>query len=213
MRRSKGRVGHALVRPPQREAGVSSRLFRSERRSPQSAMKLGIRLCLAVISYLYTILIFESLDVDRRSLPTGRRRFDADRQPADGANPKRVAIDKTVIQLYSDRDWLYAAVDRDTNSPHIRPVRRKTRGLPRCFALNRASNSTSTTLSLVDGAPWLRGSWHRHGLRFQRVTRDHRSTVRPISFRVKRQTNYLSNMFSHVKPSTAENRFQAFAVE
>lgn len=40
-----------------------------------------------------------------------------DPQPAHGADPNHAAVGETVIQLNSERYWLYAAVDPDTNRP------------------------------------------------------------------------------------------------
>jgi len=65
--------------------------------TPELAMKLGIRLHLAVPSLLDTILILEILGVERYRSTVHNWIQKADLQPRDSANPDHVAVDETVI--------------------------------------------------------------------------------------------------------------------
>ena len=89
--------------------------FLEREATPELAMKLGIQLHLAGLSLSDTVSILERLGVDRHRTTVHRWVQKADLQPTDGANPNRVAVDETVIQLNSERYWLYATVDPDTN--------------------------------------------------------------------------------------------------
>ena len=61
--------------------------------TPESAMKLSIRLYLTELSLLNTVLIFERMRVDRHRTTVYRWVQKADLQPTDGANPNHVAVD------------------------------------------------------------------------------------------------------------------------
>ncbi|SFQ20912.1 DDE domain-containing protein [Halolamina pelagica] len=89
--------------------------FLEREATPESAMKLGIRLHLAGLSLSDTISILDRLGVERCRTTVHNWVQKADLQPLDGANPDHVAVDETVIQLNDERFWLYAAVDSDTN--------------------------------------------------------------------------------------------------
>ena len=93
--------------------------FLEREATPESAMKLGIRLYLAGLSLLDTVSILERLGVKRHRTTVHRWIQKADLQPTGGADPNHVAVDETVIQLNSERYWLYAAVD-----PHQPPAPR-----------------------------------------------------------------------------------------
>ena len=83
--------------------------------TPEPAMKLGIRLHLAELSLPFTISITDNLGVDRHRTTVHRWVQKADLQPIDVADPNHVAVNETLIQLNSERYWLYVAVDPDTN--------------------------------------------------------------------------------------------------
>ena len=78
-------------------------------------MKLGIRLHLAGLSFSDTISVLERFGVDRCRSTVHNWIQKADLQPIEGADPDHVAVDETVIQLDTERYWLYAAVDTHTN--------------------------------------------------------------------------------------------------
>ena len=81
----------------------------------EPAMKLGIRLHLAGLSLSNTILILDSLGVERCRSTVHNWVQKADLQPTDGADPDHVAVDETVIQLDDERYWPYAAVGTGSN--------------------------------------------------------------------------------------------------
>jgi transposase-like protein len=55
------------------------------------------------------------LGADRHRITVHRWVQKANLYSTGGANPNHIAVDKTVIQLNSDRYWLYAAVDPNIN--------------------------------------------------------------------------------------------------
>jgi len=71
--------------------------------TPESAMKLGIRLHLAGLSLFDTISILDRLGVRRCRTTVHNWVQKADLQPLDGADPDHVAVDETVIQLNDER--------------------------------------------------------------------------------------------------------------
>ncbi len=83
--------------------------------TPKLAMKLGIRLHLAGLSFSNTISIPDILGVERCRSTVHNWVQKADLQPTDGADPDHVAVDETVLQLNDEWFWLYAAVDPETN--------------------------------------------------------------------------------------------------
>ena len=187
--------------------------FLEREATPEPAMKLGIRLHLAELSLADTVLILESLGVDRYRITVHRWVQKADLQPTDGANPNHVAVDETVIQLNSERYWLYAAVDPNTNRllhVWLSPTRTSTVSSMFLSELHE-KHQVDDAVFLVDGAPWLQAACHRHGLRFQHVTHENRNAVERVFREVKHRTNQFSNTFNHVEQKTAENWLQAFA--
>ena len=114
--------------------------------TPEPAMKLAIRLHLAILSLLNTILIFDNLDVGRCRSTVHDWVQKAELQPTDGADPDHVAVDETVSQPDDERYWLYAAVDSDTNRLlHVRLFSTRKQALVDIFAPNSARNVSSTT--------------------------------------------------------------------
>ncbi|QKY18695.1 IS6 family transposase [Halorubrum sp. CBA1229] len=195
------------------DSGRTELDFLEREATPEQAMKLGIRPHSAELPFLDIFLVLEKLGVDRHRTTVHRWVQKADLQPTDGADPNHVAVDETVIQLNSERYWLYATVDPDTNRLlHVRLHPTKTNAISSMFLSElREKHQVDNAVFLVDGAPWLQAACHRHGLRFQHVTHGNRNAVERVFREVKRQTKQFSNMFSHVEPSTAENWLQAFA--
>ena len=116
-------------------------------------------------------------------------------------NPNHVAVDETVIQLNSERYWLYAAVDPNTNRLlHVWLYPTRTSTVSSMFLSElHEKHQVDDAVFLVDGAPWLQAACHRHGLRFQHVTHGTRNAVERVFHGVKHRTNQFSNMFSHVE--------------
>ncbi|GAB3313419.1 IS6 family transposase [Haloplanus salinarum] len=187
--------------------------FLEREATPEPVMKLGIRLHLAGLSLSDTVSVLDILGVDRHRSTVHRWVQKADLQLTDGADPNHLAVDETVIQLNDERYWLYAAIDPDTNRLlHIRLYPTRTTAITLMFLSElREKHQVDDAVFLVDGAPWLQAACHRHGLRFQHITHGNRNAVEDIFREVKQRTNQFSYMFSHVEPSTAENRLQAFA--
>lgn len=181
--------------------------------TPESAMKLGIRLHLAGLSLSDTASILEELGVDRCRTTVHNWVRKADLQPLDGASPDRVAVDETVIQLNDEQYWLYAAVDPATNRLlHARLYPTRTTALSSMFLSElREKHHVDDAVFLVDGAPWLQAACHRHRFRFQHETHGNRNSVERVFREVKRRTNQFSNCFSHATADTVENWLQAFA--
>jgi transposase-like protein len=195
------------------DSGCIELAFLEREATPKSIIKLGLRLHLAGISLSDTVLVLETLGVDRHRTTVHRWVQKADLQPTDGANPNHVAVDETVIQLNSDRYWLYAAVDPGTNRLlHVRLYLTRTNAISSMFLSElREKQQVDDATFLVDGTPWLQAACHRHGLRFQHVTHGNRNAVKRVVRKVKRRTNKYSNTFSHVERSTVKNWLQALA--
>jgi len=79
--------------------------------TPEPAMKLGIRLHVAGLSFADTTSVLSGLGVDRARSTVHNWVQKTGLQPHDGKDPNHLAIDETVIQLNDQRYWLYAAVD------------------------------------------------------------------------------------------------------
>jgi transposase-like protein len=187
--------------------------FLEREATPEPAMKLGIRLHLAGLSLSDTISILENSGVERCRSTVHNWVQKADLQPLDGANPDHVAVDETVIQLGSERYWLYAAVDPDTNRLlHVKLAPTRNQAITEMFLVElREKHLVDDALFLVDSAPWLQAALDRHGLRFQYERHGNRNSVERVFREVKRRTNQFSNCFSHADAATVENWLQAFA--
>jgi len=69
------------------------------------------------------------------------------------------------IQLNSERYWLYAAVDPDTNRLlHVQLYPRRTNTISMFLSEFREKHQVDDAVFPVDGAPWLPAACHRHGL-------------------------------------------------
>ena len=69
-------------------------------------------------------------------------------------------------------------------------------------------NQVNNAVFLLDGASRLQAVCHRHGLRFQRVTRGNRNIVERVFCDIKRRTDRFSKVFSHAERNTPENWLQ-----
>ena len=134
--------------------------------TPEPAMKLGIRLHLAELSLSDTISILEPLGVERCRSTVHNWVQKADLPPLDGADPDHVAVDETVIQLGSERYWLYAAVDPDTNRLlHVKLSPTRNQAMTEMFLTElREKHLVDDALFLVDSVPWLQAALDRHRL-------------------------------------------------
>ena len=165
--------------------------FLKREATPGSAMKLGIRLHLGGLSLSDTVSILEKLGVHRHRTTVHRWVQKADLQPTDDADPNHVAVDETVIQLGTERYWLYAAVDPDTNRLlHVRLYPTRTNAISSMFLSElREKHQVDDAVFLVDGTPWLQAACHRHRLRFQHVTHENRSAAKYVFHEAKRRTS------------------------
>jgi putative transposase len=139
---------------------------------------------------------------------------EADLQPTGTRSSNYVALDETVIQLGTERYWLYAAVDPKTNEfLHVRLFPTTNSGLTLVFLRElRKKHDIDDATFLIDDADHLQAALSGLGLRFQIRRHGNRNSVECIFHKVKRRTSSFSNTFSHVKPTTAESWLEAFAV-
>jgi transposase-like protein len=63
---------------------------------------------------LSTVSFIEIFGVDRVRFTIHNLSHKADLQPESGRSPNHITVDKTVIQLGDEQNWLYAAVDSDS---------------------------------------------------------------------------------------------------
>lgn len=182
--------------------------------TPEPLMKLGIRLHLAGLSLSNTISELERFGIDRARSTVHNWVQKAELQPEEGQQPDHIAVDETVIQIYDQRYWLYAAVDIDTNEfLHVKLGTAQNTGLSSLFFSElKQKHDVSDTVFLVDGAPWLQQALRRHGLTFRHETNGQRNTIERLYKEIKRRTNQFANHFRRVDPMTAETwlRAQAF---
>ncbi len=149
--------------------------------TPESAMKLGIRLHLAGLSLSNTISILDSLGVQRCCSTVHNWVQKADLQPADDADPDHVAVDETVIQINDERFWLYAAVDPKANRLlHVKLSPTRNQAITEMFLAElREKHLIDDALFLADSAPWLQAALHRHGLDY-RYEKHNRNSVERV---------------------------------
>jgi transposase-like protein len=97
------------------------------------------------------------LGVDRHRTTVHRWVQKADLQPTDGADPNHIVVDKTVIQLNSERYWLYAAVDPDTNHLlYVRLYLTRTNAISSMFLAElREKHQIDDAAFFLDSAPRL----------------------------------------------------------
>jgi putative transposase len=187
--------------------------FLEREATPESAMKLGIRLHLAGLSLSDTVSVLDRLGVERCRTTVHNWVQKADLQPLDGTNPDHVAVDETVIQLNDKRFWLYAAADPATNRLlHIKLSPTRNQAITEMFfAELREKHLVDDAVFLVDSAPWLQAALHRHGLDYKYEKHGNRNSVERVFRELKCRTNQFSNCFSHAEADTVENWLQAFA--
>jgi len=112
----------------------------------ESAMKLGIQLHLAGLSLSDTVSVLASRGVERCRSAVYNWVQKADLQPAEGHDPNYVVVDETVIQVNSQRYWLFVAVDPDTDRLlHVRLFPTRTSALSEISSRNSTRNVSSTT--------------------------------------------------------------------
>ena len=108
--------------------------FVERQRTPEAAMKLGIQIHLAGLSFSNTISVVEKLGVQRSRKAVHNWVQKADLQPTSGKAPDQVAVDETVIRINGEQYWLYAAADPQTNDLlHLRLFSTTTTALTEIF--------------------------------------------------------------------------------
>jgi transposase-like protein len=137
----------------------------------------------------------------------------ADGQPTDGAQSDHIALDETAIHLDDQRDWLYAAVDPETNKfLHVRLFLMRNEGVTSIFLSELTEkHDVDDAVFLVDSGPWLKVSLNRYGLRFRHETHGNRNAVERLFQEVKRRTYQFGNCFRNAGPNTAETWLQSYA--
>jgi putative transposase len=147
--------------------------FIERERTPRQIIEVDIQLHLAGVSLSNTKQYLERLGVKRSRAAIHIWVQKADLQPAAGANPDHVAVDKTVIQLNNLRFWLYDAVNSKTiESLYVRLFSTLTTDLTKQFFHEMAEkHAVSDAVFLVDGAPCFYTLLLEPHLQFQFVAR------------------------------------------
>ncbi len=137
----------------------------------------------------------------------------AELQPATERSPDHVALDETVIKLNTERYWLYATVDPETNEfLHVRLFMTRNEGVTSIFLSELAEeHDVENAVFPVDSAPWLQAALHRHRLRFQYERHGNRNVVKRLLQEIKRRTSQFGNYFRNTDPATAETWLQNYA--
>jgi putative transposase len=188
--------------------------FVERERTPEQIIEEGIRLHLAGLSLSNTKQHLERLGVQRSRTAIHNWVQKADVQPTGTRSSNYVAVDETVIQLGTERYWLYAAVDPRTNEfLHVRLFPTANSGLTHIFLRElREKHDINDATFLIDAAAHLQDALSRLGLRFHIRRHGNRNSVERVFREVKRRTSSFSNTFSHVEPTTAESWLETFAV-
>ena len=207
-------VLYARIRPPTGDSDWIDLEFMERERTPGQIVEVGIQLHLAGLSLSNTKQYLEKLGVQRSRSAIHNRVQKADLQPTGTRACNYVAVDETVIQLGTERYWLYAAVDPRTNEfLHVRPFPATNSGLTLVFLRElRGKRDIDDATFLVDDATHLKDTLSRFGLRFHIRRHGNRNSVERVFREMKRRTSSSSNMFSNIKPETAESWLEAFAV-
>jgi putative transposase len=187
--------------------------FMERERTPEQIVEVGIQLHLAGFSLSNTKQYLERLGVKRSRTAIDNWLKKADLQSTGTRALNYVAVDETVIQLGTNRYWLYAAVDPKTNEfLHVRLSATTNSGLTLVFLREfREKHDVDDATFLIDDADHLQAALSRLGLRFQVRRHGNRNSAERIFRGVKRRTSSFSNTFSHVEPTTAESWLEAFA--
>ena len=188
--------------------------FMERERTPEQIVEVGIQLHLAGLSLSNTKQHLENLGVQRSRTAIHNWVQKANLQPTGTRSSNYVALDETVIQLGTERYWLYAAVDPQTNEfLHVKLFPTTNSGLTHVFLreLSEKHDIDDATF-LIDDADHLQAALSRLGLQFHIRRHGNRNSVERVFREVKRRTSSFSNTFSHVDPATAESWLEAFAV-
>ncbi|MBX0325863.1 IS6 family transposase [Halomicroarcula sp. F13] len=188
--------------------------FVDRERTPEQIIEMGIRLHLAGLSLSNTKQHLERLGVQRSRAAIHNWVQKADLQRTGTRSSNYVTVDETVIQIGTDRYWLYAAVDPTTNEfLHVRLFPNTNSGLTYVFLRElREKHDIGDTTFFIDDAAHLKDALSRLGLQFHIRRHGNRNSVEHIFREVKRRASSFANTFSHVEPSTAESRLESFAV-
>jgi len=183
-------------------------------RTPEEIVEVGIQLYLAELSLSNTKQYLETLGVQRSRTAIHNWIQKADLQPTGTRSSNYVALDETVIQLGTERYWLYAAVDPKTNEfLHVRLFTTTNSGLTHVFLRElREKHAIDDATFLIDDADHLQAALSRFGLRFQVRRHRNRNSIERVFHKVKRRTSSFSNIFSNVESATAKSWLEAFAV-
>ena len=188
--------------------------FVERERTPEQIIEKGIRLHLAGLSLSNTKQHLERVGVQRSRTAIHNWVQKADLQPTGTRSSNYIALDEPVIQLGTERYWLYAAVDPNTNEfLHVKLFPTANSGLTQVFLrqLHEKHDIDDATF-LIDDADHLQAALSRLGLQFQIRRHGNRNSVERVFREVKRRTSLFSNTFSHVEPPTAEVWLEAFVV-
>jgi putative transposase len=188
--------------------------FVERERTPEQLIEVGIQLHLAGLSLSNTKQRLERLGVERSRTAIHDWVQKADLQPAPETTPNQIAVDETVIRVNGTREWLYAAVDPESNKLlHVRLFQARTTERTLLFLRELAEQyAVEHALFFVDGAHYLKDALTRLGLRFQTIQHGNRNAVERVFREVKRRTSSFSNTFRNAPLATAESWLQAFAV-
>jgi transposase-like protein len=164
--------------------------FMERERTPEEIVEVGIQLHLAGLSLSNTKQYLERLGVKRSRTPIHNWVQKAELQPTDTRSSNYVALDETVIQVGTERYWLYAAVDPKTNEfLHMRLFPTTNSGLTHVFLRElRKKHDIDDATFLIDDGDHLQAALSRLGLRFHICRHENRNSIERIFREVKRRT-------------------------
>lgn len=138
-------------------------------RTLERIVEVGIQLHLAGLSLSNTKQYLERMGVERSRTAIHSWVKKVELQPEPDTTPNQIAVDETMIRVDARREWLYAAVDPETNEfLHVRLFQARTTERTLLFLRElRRKYTVEQTLFLVDGASSLSAALARLGLRFK----------------------------------------------
>jgi len=160
--------------------------FVERERTPEEIVEVGIQLHLAGLSLSSTKQHLERVGVQRSRTAIHNWVQKADLQPTGTRSSNYIALDETVIQLGTERYWLYAAVDPNTNEfLHVKLFPTTNSGLTQVFLRQlREKHDSDEATFLSDDADHLQAALSRLGLRFQIRRHGNRNNVEHVFCKV-----------------------------
>jgi len=156
--------------------------FVERKRTPEWAIRVGIRCHLAGVSLRNASQFLDELGVNRSHVAVHNWVHKADLQPISTVTTDQLAVDEEVIRINGDDYWLYGAVDPETHKIlQFRLFPTTTKQTTRWFLteLHRRCQLNNVEF-LVDDADYLVNVLDEDGYRFQTISHGNRNAIERV---------------------------------